>query len=152
MHWTYWIIIAIVLFLGFNIISSMYSRSMSEAKAQLLGIQEDGRLLSCSGKKNCVGSSYGDHHPVAFDGPADQAWGRITEIVGTDLLVLEQTDDYLRGEAKSSLFGYVDDVELLLDRQERVIHFRSASRVGKSDFKINLKRIEHWRQKFAAEI
>ncbi len=43
--------------------------------------------------------------------------------------------------------GFVDDVEFLLDDSKKVIHVRSASRLGKSDLGINRKRIETIRAK-----
>jgi uncharacterized protein (DUF1499 family) len=43
---------------------------------------------------------------------------------------------------------FVDDVEFLLVPAERVIHVRSASRVGYSDLGTNRKRVEALRAKF----
>jgi uncharacterized protein (DUF1499 family) len=36
----------------------------------------------------------------------------------------------------------VDDVELRLDADQGLIHIRSASRVGRSDFGVNRKRVK----------
>jgi uncharacterized protein (DUF1499 family) len=43
--------------------------------------------------------------------------------------------------------GFVDDVEFLLDDSAKVIHVRSASRLGESDLGVNRKRIETIRAK-----
>jgi uncharacterized protein (DUF1499 family) len=43
--------------------------------------------------------------------------------------------------------GFVDDVEFLLDDTAKVIHVRSASRLGKSDLGVNRQRIETIRAK-----
>ena len=43
--------------------------------------------------------------------------------------------------------GFVDDVEFLLDEDAKVIHVRSASRLGESDLGVNRKRIETIRAK-----
>ena len=48
---------------------------------------------------------------------------------------------YLRAEARSALFRFVDDVELLADEDAGLIHFRSSSRVGRSDFGVNRRRL-----------
>jgi uncharacterized protein (DUF1499 family) len=39
-------------------------------------------------------------------------------------------------------------VEFLVDPEAKVIHFRSASRVGRSDFGVNRKRMEEIRKDF----
>ena len=45
---------------------------------------------------------------------------------------------------------FVDDVEFFVDAQQKVIHFRSASRVGYSDLGANRKRMETIRRAFLA--
>ncbi len=47
---------------------------------------------------------------------------------------------YLHVEFTSAFFRFVDDVEFLLDDEKKLIHVRSASRVGNSDFGVNRKR------------
>ena len=56
--------------------------------------------------------------------------------------VAEQTDTYLRAEARSRVFGFVDDVEFYFDQKAGLLHFRSASRLGYSDLGVNRKRME----------
>ena len=41
--------------------------------------------------------------------------------------------------------AFVDDVEILFDDASKIIHFRSASRVGYSDFGVNRRRMEEVR-------
>ena len=48
---------------------------------------------------------------------------------------------YLHAEAKSDLIGFIDDVEFFLPKDENIIHIRSASRVGYSDFDVNRNRV-----------
>jgi len=64
--------------------------------------------------------------------------------------VEQQVDNYLWATFRSPLFGFVDDVEFLIDLESQQIHIRSASRVGRSDFSANRKRIEALRQAFMA--
>ena len=45
----------------------------------------------------------------------------------------------------SRLMRFRDDVEFLLDREARVFHVRSASRVGYSDLGANAARVERLR-------
>lgn len=56
-------------------------------------------------------------------------------------LIVVQGTRYLRAEARSALFGFVDDVELLADQEAGLIHFRSSSRVGRTDFGVNRRRL-----------
>jgi uncharacterized protein (DUF1499 family) len=47
------------------------------------------------------------------------------------------------------LMRFVDDAEFYLDEKAGVIHVRSASRLGSSDFGVNRARIESIRAKLA---
>jgi len=58
------------------------------------------------------------------------------------------TDRYLHIEFTSFLFRFVDDLEILVDATESRLEVRSASRVGRSDFGVNRKRVEKMRQLF----
>eukprot|EP00891_Asterochloris_glomerata_P008707 jgi/Astpho2/8707/Aster-05274 len=57
--------------------------------------------------------------------------------------IIKQEPDYLYVEYKSPTFGFTDDVEFWFpaDRNSEV-EYRSASRIGDSDFDINRKRIK----------
>ena len=60
-------------------------------------------------------------------------------------------DNYIRAEFTSKVFRFVDDVEFYFPdtkSKETIIHVRSASRVGHSDFGVNRKRIEQIRSKY----
>jgi uncharacterized protein (DUF1499 family) len=56
----------------------------------------------------------------------------------------EKTADYLRIECTSSVFRFVDDLELKLDG--RALTVRSESRTGHSDFGVNRKRADALRE------
>ena len=60
--------------------------------------------------------------------------------------------DYAHAVWSTSLIGFRDDVELLLDREARAIHVRSASRVGHSDLGANRKRVDALRAAFEAKL
>lgn len=111
----------------------------------------DGRLQPCPDSPNCVGSqSAGAARiaPIALREPASFAWQRLSKIVAglPRMRIVERTDRYLRLEASSRIFGFVDDVEFLLDPDANVIHVRSASRLGYSDLGVNRDRVEHIRR------
>lgn len=140
-------LLLIVLFLVVGVMLSLASRQ--GAPAGLL----DGRLQPCPGTPNCVCSEYPQTaayvEPVRFEGDARAAWDRAQTVVnkmGGE--VSQVTDGYLAATFESTLFRFVDDVEMRLDESGGVIHIRSASRVGRSDLGVNRKRVETLRRRF----
>jgi len=59
------------------------------------------------------------------------------------------TDSYLRVEFTTMIWRFVDDLELLADIDQAVIHVRSASRVGTWDLGANRRRVESLRHRLA---
>jgi uncharacterized protein (DUF1499 family) len=60
--------------------------------------------------------------------------------------VVERSDGYLHATATSSLFGFVDDLELYADTEHGILQARSVSRLGDSDMGVNSKRLEMLRK------
>ena len=122
-------------------------------KPQNLGAV-DGRLAPCPDSVNCVSTRAEDpvHRidPIAFDGPTDQALARLKRAIATipRTRIVSERDGYLHAEARSLIFRFVDDVEFLVVRDEKRIHIRSASRVGRSDLGVNRARVEKIRLAF----
>ncbi|MEO8202508.1 MAG: DUF1499 domain-containing protein [Betaproteobacteria bacterium] len=118
----------------------------------------DGRLAPSKRSPNCVSSQAdpadAEHFiaPIKFAGSAVDAIAALRKIVeaGGNTLVVKHDASYLYVEFKSKLLGFVDDVEFYASEKERVIHVRSASRLGRRDFGVNRERIESIRQRFAA--
>jgi uncharacterized protein (DUF1499 family) len=114
----------------------------------------DGRLAPCPNSPNCVSTqATDDEHqikPLTFDGSPEEAVQRLKAAIATipRMTIVTETGDYLHAEATSLIFRFVDDVEFLVDRQAKVIHFRSASRAGHSDLGVNRARMEKIRQAF----
>ena len=48
---------------------------------------------------------------------------------------------YFHCECVIGKYNFVDDMELIVDLQEKKIDFKSGSRVGYSDLKVNRKRM-----------
>lgn len=117
-----------------------------------------GRLAPPKPTPNCVSSQTdpGDRvhyiEPLRFGGPPARAWATLKVIVqGTERAsVVREDERYLYAEFTSRLMRYVDDVEFVLDDQARVIHVRSASRLGVRDFGVNRERVEAIRARMAA--
>jgi uncharacterized protein (DUF1499 family) len=115
----------------------------------------EGRLKQCPDKPNCVSSelaSDADHYiePLVYSADhAQQVLPRLKTIIlemGGSLQV-EKTD-YLAATFTSSLFSFVDDLELRVDTGQKTIHLRSASRVGHGDGGVNRKRVERLKNSF----
>jgi len=113
-------------------------------------------LAPCPKTPNCVSSQAHDKkhfiEPIIFAGTQQQAHDRLLQIIESEKRTKIITDqkDYIRVEFTSALFRFVDDVEFYFPKEkadETVIHARSASRVGSSDFGVNRKRIERIRSK-----
>jgi uncharacterized protein (DUF1499 family) len=56
--------------------------------------------------------------------------------------IVDARPGYLRAEAHTRAFRFVDDVELLVDSAARQISFRSSSRLGHNDWGVNRRRME----------
>lgn len=117
-----------------------------------------GRLAPCKSTPNCVCSQIArvdTQHSIAalsFRGDPGRAWAALEHLIrGSPRVVVVRADPgYLQAEFSSALMGYVDDVEFVLDAPSGVIHLRSASRLGSSDFGVNRTRIEQLRRQFSA--
>jgi uncharacterized protein (DUF1499 family) len=115
----------------------------------------DGRLASCPNTPNCVNSQETGRSavaPLAFNDSAAAALARLKRIVAAlpRTRIVASTDSYLHAEVKSRIFGFVDDVEFLVDPLASQVHVRSASRVGYSDFGVNRARVETIRMRFTS--
>lgn len=64
--------------------------------------------------------------------------------------IVDRRTDYLYVRCETRLMKFVDDVEFWFDTDSGVIQVRSASRVGRSDFGLNRRRIEELRARLAA--
>jgi uncharacterized protein (DUF1499 family) len=113
-----------------------------------LGVK-DGRLAPCKPTPNCVSSQADpadrEHYiaPLAFNGSMTGLRRAVESMPRAT--VVEEKGNYLYAEYRSALMGYVDDVELLYEHEAKLVHVRSASRLGRSDFGVNRERIEKLR-------
>jgi uncharacterized protein (DUF1499 family) len=64
--------------------------------------------------------------------------------------IITDTDTYIHAEFASAIFGFVDDVEFWFDESTKLIHVRSAARLGYSDLGVNRKRVEYIRAQWKA--
>jgi uncharacterized protein (DUF1499 family) len=113
-------------------------------------------LRSCPGTPNCVSTEAADRRhamaPLPFQGSARVAQARAKAALLQEprTRIVEEQPGYLRAEARSRVFRFVDDVEVLVDSSAKLVRFRSASRVGRSDLGVNRARMERFSQRFRA--
>ena len=134
-------ILVILLLIPVGVVVGLAVLSATADKPDDLGVK-DGRLAPCPNTPNCVSSQAGDAHrmdPIPYDGDPDEALARLRTVLALRprTLVVEEKGRLPRAECVSLLFRFVDDVEFVLDRDAKVIHFRSASRVGRYDLGVN---------------
>lgn len=115
---------------------------------------ENGQLQPCPSSPNCVCSQVEDKahfvEPIRVTASAEETITKLLQVLKQTkrVSVPETKDNYIRAEFISRVFRFVDDVEFLiveLESEETLIHVRSASRIGYSDFGVNRKRVEELR-------
>ncbi len=120
-----------------------------------LGV-ENGRLAPCPDSPNCVSTQISDElhgiDPITYEGETADAHAAILAILQADpqFTIITNTPTYIHAEARSDLWRFIDDVEFRFDETERLIHFRSASRLGYGDAGANRQRMEKIRAAFQA--
>ncbi|WP_417561262.1 DUF1499 domain-containing protein [Marinomonas sp.] len=143
-----WIITLIVaLFVGFFIYVNI-SNKLPEG----LGVT-DGELLSCPSSPNCVSTQASPEDVEHYAEPIIYTGNRMKTQLSIESFILSKgnahlvssTLGYVHFEVKSALIGYIDDVEFYLPEGDSVVHMRSASRVGYSDFGNNRERVRQIR-------
>ena len=113
-----------------------------------------GKLAECPRTPNCVSSqadcSEQKVEPLKYSGPSEEAKLRLRLAVeampGTK--VLQEDRIYMHAEFESMIFGFIGEVEFLLDDSRKLIHVRSASRLGYTDLGTNRRRVEAIRRLF----
>ncbi|MDP2098115.1 MAG: DUF1499 domain-containing protein [Methylobacter sp.] len=108
----------------------------------------ENRLPSCPGSPNCVSSqTTSDGHfiaPFKITGHSEDAWIALKKALLSQsrTVITQETENALHAEATSLVFRFVDDIDVILDKEAGVIHIRSASRTGYGDFGVNRRRVE----------
>ena len=125
-----------------------FFRGKASQKGVAVGLVE-GKLSKCSKKPNCVCSEYPNDR-AHFVQPIDVSqvnmglhFHKVSKaIVANGGVIVKESEEYIAATFTSGFFKFVDDVEVRLDKEAKLIHLRSASREGYSDLGVNAKRIE----------
>ena len=89
--------------------------------------------------------------PLAVRGDASTTMARLQALLQAQpgVSIVDSRSDYLYVRCETRFMKFVDDVEFWFDADSGVIQVRSASRLGRSDFGVNRRRIEDLREKLA---
>jgi uncharacterized protein (DUF1499 family) len=128
----------VVLIVGFGAVKN--NKTPNE-----LGVN-NGKLAAISSKPNNVSSQTDVEEkyvePLKFLGDLNASKEKIIKIIenyeGAE--IIKNDPDYVYAVFTTSKMKFKDDVELYFDKNAEVIHYRSASRVGKKDFGVNRDR------------
>ena len=118
-----------------------------------------GQFQPCPKKPNCVSSMVSKDDLVHFIEPIKYA--PLSQAVARERLIkvlesqertafVSESETYLHLTFKTPLMRFTDDIEFYLPPDEPLIHVRSASRIGYSDWGTNRKRLEAIRSAFKA--
>lgn len=117
------------------------------------------RFAPCPDSPNCVSTQApptDNTHaiaPIAYTGEREAAQQRLLAVIQAmpDTTIITAEREYIYVEFRSRLLRFVDDVEFYLDDTAKLIHFRSASRLGRGDLGVNRRRMEEIRRRFGGE-
>jgi uncharacterized protein (DUF1499 family) len=104
----------------------------------------EGELSPCPDTDNCARTTATDpRHAAEPVTCPDAEVGALVEVLERDLprtTRVAQVGTYAHLEVRSQVFGFVDDLELLVEDDQ--VQLRSASRIGADDLGVNRERVE----------
>ncbi len=102
----------------------------------------------CPGSPNCVSSMSENkkHHisPISYNTLSPNSAKQLIITILQNkkrYTILTNNKQYLHATYTSSFFKFVDDIEFYLPPDKKIIHIKSASRVGYFDFSANRRRL-----------
>ena len=128
----------------------MVSRKLVERSSPVpttLGVS-DGQLTPCPDSPNCVSTQAIDEEhsipPIPYTMPLNEARTLMLEIVGslpgTEISMVSA--NYIHAVTRTRVFAFIDDTEIYMDDDAKLIHIRAASRLGYGDMGVNRRRAE----------
>lgn len=108
----------------------------------------NGKLAELGSKPNGVSTQTSKSEkfvePLKFIGNLKESKEKVKEAVNNygGAKIIKESDDYIYYVFTTGTMRYKDDVEFWFDEENKLIHFRSESRVGYSDMGLNKKRFD----------
>ncbi len=147
------ILIVIAVILVISLIANISLAIKSQKMPKTLGLQ-DGKLRPCPDSPNCVCSEKHtkDDKQHFIDPIRVRSEKKLNElkqlIISQGGTIHTDENNYVHATYSSRLFRFVDDVELRFEPEKKLLHIRSASRMGQSDFGVNRKRVNALKRVF----
>lgn len=112
-------------------------------------MDENGQLATSPRHARCVSSKHENPNrwmiPMDYVGlTLEEAKDILLEVLQTipKVTVDQNEGTYMHAEARTLIAEFFHDVEFFFDEEAKEIHFRSASRMGFSDFGANKRRMQ----------
>lgn len=140
-----WIVFSII---GILVVGMVGSMVMQNQKPQIVLGLENGKLRELPSKPNAVSTQTNQVdkqiQPLALKETLKQSKDAIKEALKSygGIEIKEETENYIYAIATTDKMKYRDDIEIYFDEANKVIQYRSASRVGYSDMGLNKLRYE----------
>ena len=115
----------------------------------------DGKLAPMPSTPNAVSSQAQQQDkkvaPLPYKGTAEQTMAVVIKVLEqmSGNQIQKEEGGYVYTIFTTPKIRYHDDVEILLDDTTQLVHFRSQSRAGRSDFGVNRKRYEKFSELYA---
>lgn len=114
----------------------------------------NGKLPDCPEGPTCVSSQAERPEqkvdPIQYKGSPEEAKLRLRLAVESmpGTRIFQDDRVFMHVEFQSLVFGFMHDLEFLIDDTRKLIHVRSASRIGITDFGSNRRQVERIRNLF----
>lgn len=115
------------------------------------------KFKPCPKTPNCVSTMAAKEDkkhfisPISYTSSQEEAAEKLIQLInslkGTTIIVKDI--NYLHVIFSTKLLRFKDDVEFYFDDSSKIIHFKSASRIGSSDFGTNRRRMEKIRKLYS---
>lgn len=149
LKWILIIVIGLLLVGSLFVTISLYWLGKNQpTTAELdLGVS-NGQFSPCPETPNCV-STQADpqdeaHYaePIPFNGNREELLALLEDWITAQegAEVISRSENYLHAIFASKTFGFKDDLEIFIPDGSKILHLKSAARVGHSDLGVNRKR------------
>jgi uncharacterized protein (DUF1499 family) len=148
-----WMLIGIGGIIIFGIVATFVGVQIAQPPTTL-GVRE-GRLADCPGSPNCVSTQSSDSRfamdPLPYTSSALEAQRAVVELLRAQprAEIVGEEPTYVHAVFRSPTVGFPDDVEFYVDEASKLIHFRSAARMGRGDMGVNRARMDTLRAELA---
>ena len=129
-----------------------------------LGLQSNGKLKTCDYEPNCFSTSGDEYHLLKPWRPkaGGDAMSELLETIKAyppgqanidkgGWSIITASDNYLYVQFESLKLGFIDDVEMAVNRDGSEVQVRSSSRIGFLDLGVNAKRLNYLAAKLRAK-